>query len=154
MKRIGLVAIALIISSFGIVGCSNPDTPAGYVGYIRQGSIVGRARFYGTQTGPTSTGLGWLLSAINVQVTPLTLDEGFGGDSAVLSKDNLQVSFAVHTVLRVRPDGVQDLVDHFSSANAGDPPRAAYDMYFKAPLRTFARDEIQRFTSFEIKDNI
>ena len=30
-----------------VVGSSNPFTPAGYVGYLTKGAVVGQARFYG-----------------------------------------------------------------------------------------------------------
>lgn len=148
MRKIGRALWALLL----IAGCSNPSTPAGHVGYCVHGAFVGRDSFYGMQTGPTSTGLGWLLSCSNVPVTPLTFDEPFTGDSAILSKDNLTISFAVHTVLRVKPEGVRTLVEQFSAG--GDPVQRAYKEYVQAPLRTFARNELQKFESFAIKDNI
>ena len=35
------------------------------------------------ETGPTSTGLGWLLDVVNVSVTPYTYSEEFAGESSV-----------------------------------------------------------------------
>ncbi len=39
------------------------------------GAILGKSRFYALQSGPTSSGLGWLLSVINVSVTPYTYSD-------------------------------------------------------------------------------
>jgi hypothetical protein len=36
------------------LGSRNPFTPAGYVGYLTKGAVVGKAYFYGIQRGPTS----------------------------------------------------------------------------------------------------
>src|ERR1043166_2772897 len=103
----------LMLSALLLVGCSNPSTPAGYVGYVTQGAWFGHDRFYAMQTGPTSTGLGWLLSATNVSVTPYTYHEPM----QVLSHDNLQVSFQVHVVWKVRGDhdSVKTFIEKFST---------------------------------------
>ncbi|MGH9201480.1 MAG: hypothetical protein ACRD2A_09605, partial [Vicinamibacterales bacterium] len=45
----------------------------------------------------------WLFDVTNVSVTPYTYTEEFVGEHAVLSRDNLTISFAVHTVWRVHP---------------------------------------------------
>jgi hypothetical protein len=61
-----VMAIATLVCS-----CSNPSTPAGYVGYVGKESIaIGHDEFMTTQDGPTSTGLGWRLRVLNVSVTP------------------------------------------------------------------------------------
>ena len=62
------------------LGSSNPFTPAGYVGYLTKGAIVGRSHFYGIQRGPTSSGRAWLLDVTNVSVTPYTLHRGLHGE--------------------------------------------------------------------------
>ncbi|MBI4143188.1 hypothetical protein HY480_04920 [Candidatus Uhrbacteria bacterium] len=142
----------------GCMGCSNPETPAGYVGYVTHGSIMGKAEYVGTQLGPTSTGCGWLLNVVNVSITPYTYSEAFSGPSAVLSKDNLKIEFAVHAVFRIRRDEVKDFVENYSTL-AGDNPsdkvvQDAYDNFLKEPLRTFARDEIQKYNGLDVKDQI
>jgi hypothetical protein len=88
---------ALIAACVWLLGSTNPFTPAGYVGYLTRGAVFGRATFYGIQRGPTSAGRSWLLDAMNVSITPYTYTEDFVGDEAVLSRDNLMISFAVHT---------------------------------------------------------
>src|SRR5262245_37618111 len=84
------------------VGSRNPVTPAGYVGYLTQGAVLGKTRYYGMQKGPTSSGRTWLLDVVNVSITPYTYTEDFTAHNSVLSKDNLKISFRVHVVWRVR----------------------------------------------------
>jgi regulator of protease activity HflC (stomatin/prohibitin superfamily) len=136
----------------------NPTTPPGYVGYVTQGALVGRAGFYGLQTGPTSSGLGWLLDVINVSVTPYTYSEEFAGDNSVLAADSLKVGFRVHVVWRVIPDRVQAFVERYSALQPGDSSdrivELAYGNFLREPFRTYARDEVQKYKGLEIKDNI
>ncbi len=162
MKQKGLSAVifplVIVCAVAWLLGTSNPQTPAGYVGYLTQGAIFGKAHFYGLQTGPTSAGRHWLLSVLNVSVTPYTYTEQFARDDAVLSKDNLKVSFRVHIVWKVQPDLVKDLVERFSTLSDERQPdkvvQVAYDNFLKEPLRTYARDEIQRLNGLDIKEQI
>src|SRR5438093_9660706 len=98
---LALFALGILLAAW-FLGSSNPVTPAGYVGYLTQGAVMGKTKFYGLQTGPTSPGRTWLLHAVNVSITPYTYNEEFVGNEAVLSKDNLKVSFRVHIVWKVR----------------------------------------------------
>ncbi|MBI2446515.1 MAG: hypothetical protein HYV51_01700 [Parcubacteria group bacterium] len=156
MKRI--IFLALVIGSFGLVGCSNPSTPAGYVGYVTQGAWFGHDRFYNMQTGPTSTGLGWLLDAHNISVTPYTYHEPM----TVLSKDNLKVSFQVHIVWRVKPEHeqVKLFVEKYTTLERGDDKNpnkvveVAYGNFLKEPLRTATRDEVQALDALALKERI
>ena len=77
MRALLLVAV---VSLLGLTACKNPGTPAGYVGYLTRGAIVGKASYVGMQTGPTSYGLSWLVSVMNVSVTPFSYAEAFGGE--------------------------------------------------------------------------
>jgi len=158
-----IIAAAVLVAAPLVLGnmfnlFSNPATPAGYVGYVSRGALVGRNEFYGLQTGPTSTGLGWMLNVINVSVTPFTFSEEFVGDSTVLSADSLKIAFRVHVVWRVKPEGVREFIERFSTLRANDNPdrivQVAYNNFLREPLRTYARDEVQRFKGLEIKDNI
>lgn len=152
-----LAGIALAV---WILGSRNPFTPAGYVGYLTRGAVVGQSRFYGVQRGPVSPGRSWLLSVTNVSVTPYTYSEDFVGDEAVLSRDNLKIGFRVHTVWRVDAAKVRDFIEGFSttvSRNAieRDPDaivKVAYANFVREPLRTFARDEVQRRNGLEVKE--
>jgi len=145
-----------------LLGSRNPYTPAGYVGYLTKGAVFGQARFYGVQRGPISAGRGWLLEVANVSVTPYTYTEEFVGDQAVLSRDNLKISFAVHTVWRL-DDGKVPLFMERYSTTIGDRDtekapdaivRIAYANFVREPLRTYARDEVQRRHGLAVKDEL
>jgi regulator of protease activity HflC (stomatin/prohibitin superfamily) len=161
-RAITLIVVAAIVSFVFLGGASrflrNPSTPPGYVGYITRGALIGQAHFYGLQTGPTSSGLGWLLDVINVSVTPYTYTEEFTGESSVLSTDSLKIAFRVHIVWRVLPDRVREFVEHYSTLQQGDNPdrivQLAYANFIREPLRTYARDEVQKYKGLEVKDNI
>lgn len=162
MKRFGLPAAAAVVLLFAtliwLAGTRNPATPAGYVGYLTQGAVFGKATFWGLQTGPTSPGRTWLLSVVNISVTPYSYTEDFSGSESVLSKDNLKVSFRVHVVWRVRADRVKDFIERYSTLyddrDSDKVVRVAYNNFLREPLRTYARDEIQRLNGLEIKDRI
>jgi len=149
---------ATTVAMVALSGCANVETPAGYVGYITQGAYIRKAHFYGLQTGPTSSGLGWLLRVTNVSVTPYTYTEEFTADSAVLSRDNLRVAFRVHVLWRVNAERVKDFVEHYSTLEEGGQPEkivaVAYRNFVREPLRTYARDEVQKLNGLEIKDRI
>lgn len=156
-----LLAAAL---TFGVwlLGSHNPYTPAGYVGYLTKGAVFGQSRFYGVQRGPTSPGRGWLLDVTNVSVTPYTYTEEFVGDHSVLSRDNLKISFAVHTVWRVDENRIPLFMERFSTTvTNGDTEKSpdsivkvAYGHFVREPLRTYARDEVQRRNGLIVKDDL
>src|SRR6188508_1726357 len=154
-----LVAMVL----FWLMGSRNPVTPAGYVGYLTKGAVIGKTRFYGVQRGPVSPGRTWLLNVTNVSITPYTYNEDFTGNEAVLSRDNLKISFRVHTVWRVDEAQVPLFMERYSTTvtNHRGTERApdsivevAYSNFVKEPLRTFARDEVQRRNGLEVKDEL
>jgi regulator of protease activity HflC (stomatin/prohibitin superfamily) len=142
------------------LGARNPFTPAGYVGYLTKGAVVGKAQFYGVQRGPTSAGRTWLLDVTNVSITPYTYSEDFTGADAVLSRDNLKIAFRVHTVWRVDDGKIPLFMERFSTTASPreiekDPDtivKVAYGNFVREPLRTFARDEVQRRNGLEVKD--
>jgi regulator of protease activity HflC (stomatin/prohibitin superfamily) len=167
VRRAGVVlALAvLVLAMFAVVwlgGSANPFTPAGYVGYLTKGAVFGHSRFYGIQRGPTSPGRTWLLDVINVSITPYTYHEDFVGDEAVLSRDNLQIGFRVHMVWRIDENRVPLFMDRFSTTVNADAiekepdalVKVAYMNFVREPLRTFARDEVQRRNGLEVKDEL
>lgn len=155
-----LVVILGVVLIGWLIGSSNPFTPAGYVGYLTKGAVMGHSRFYGTQRGPTSPGRTWLLEVTNVSVTPYTYTEDFSHDEAVLSRDNLKIAFEVHTVWRIDETKVPLFMDRFSTTVGRDAleknPDAivttAYNHFVRETLRTYARDEVQRRNGLEVKD--
>jgi regulator of protease activity HflC (stomatin/prohibitin superfamily) len=154
----GILALALAYVLIALLFFSNPETPAGYVGYVTQGSVFGKTKFVGLQTGPCSTGRQWLVSAQNISVTPYTYSENFIDDESVMSKDNLKVGFRVHICWQLNPAMIKEFVEKYSTIDRGDSSdkvvKTAYDYFLKEPLRTYARDEIQKYNGLEIKDNI
>ena len=145
-----LVAAVLVLTA-----CSNPSTPAGYVGYLTRGALVGKASYVGLQTGPTSYGLGWMLSVFNVSVTPFTYSEDFTGEGAVLTHDKLMVGFRAHTVFRVRPDRVKEFMEQFTTLGEGkDQVQVAFANVLKEPLRTEIRVAVARYDAFALNENI
>ena len=142
------------------LGSRNPFTPAGYVGYLTKGAVIGQSRFYGIQKGPTSAGRTWLLDVTNVSVTPYTYTENFTGEDAVLSRDNLKIAFRVHTVWRIDDTRIPIFMERFSttmqSAQHDKEPdsivQVAYGNFVREPLKTYARDEVQRRNGLEVKD--
>ena len=154
-----VVLLGLVVIGWSL-GSANPFTPAGYVGYLTKGAVIGQSRFYGTQRGPTSPGRTWLLDVTNVSITPYTYTEDFSQGDAVLSRDNLKIAFQVHTVWHVDDARVPLFMDRFSttvgrSALEKDPDaivKVAYGNFVREPLRTFARDEVQRRNGLEVKD--
>jgi regulator of protease activity HflC (stomatin/prohibitin superfamily) len=157
-KILAAIAAAVLLIVTGIVwftGSSNPTTPAGYVGYVTKGAVFGKASYEGLQTGPTSYGRTWLADVVNVSITPTTLDENFGAGSEVLSRDQLKLTFAVHTLFTVRPDGVRELVEKFSALNdKGDLTENAFHQFIREPLRTQARQEVESHAAMEVGQRI
>ena len=157
-----VLSVALGTGIVWLIGSSNPFTPAGYVGYLTKGAIMGQSRFYGVQRGPTSPGRTWLLKATNISITPYTYSETFSGEDAVLSRDNLKIAFRVHTVWRVDDQRVPLFMDRFSTtltrAIAEKDPDAivkvAYEHFVREPLKTYARDEVQRRNGLLVKDEL
>src|SRR5882757_8642340 len=143
----------ITVLALSIIGCSNPSTPAGYVGYVTKHPYTMPARFYELQTGPTSTGLGWRLEVTNISVTPNTSTEHFVGPDAVLAKDNLRIEFRAHMLWKVDPENVRTFVEIYGETG-GNPEKMAYDNFIKEPFLTYTRDEVQKYNGLEIKDNI
>jgi regulator of protease activity HflC (stomatin/prohibitin superfamily) len=153
-------AAVLCATFIWLLGSRNPFTPAGYVGYLTKGAVLGHTRFYGIQKGPTSPGRTWLLDVTNVSVTPYTYTENFTGEDAVLSRDNLKIAFRVHTVWRVDDTQIPLFMERFSTTvsrqdHDKEPDsivQVAYGNFVREPLKTYARDEVQRRNGLEVKD--
>jgi regulator of protease activity HflC (stomatin/prohibitin superfamily) len=158
-----LIAGVIVIGASTFVwlaGSRNPYTPAGYVGYLTKGAVMGQSRYYGVQRGPTSPGRTWMLEVNNVSITPYTYTEEFIGNEAVLSRDNLKIGFRVHTVWHVDDQRVPLFMERFSTTVASDAVqkdpdaivKVAYAHFVREPLRTYALDEVQRRNGLEVKD--
>jgi regulator of protease activity HflC (stomatin/prohibitin superfamily) len=152
MRRI-LALLALGFCCLAWIGCTNPSTPAGSVGYVTKHPYLFPARFYELQTGPTSTGLGWMLFVTNISVTPNTSTEEFTGQNAVLAKDNLHIEFRAHLLWKIDPENVKLFVEKYGETGP-NPLEYAYDNFIKEPFRTYTRDEVQKYNGLDVKDNI
>jgi regulator of protease activity HflC (stomatin/prohibitin superfamily) len=158
------IATATVIVSFvafivWIFGSSNPETKAGYVGYLTRGAVFGSTQYVGLQTGPTSYGKSWMMEVENVSITPTRLTESFGEGSEVLSKDALKLTFQVHTLFKVQADKVKDLVEGYSALEdikkaKTDLTEDAFMHFIREPLRTQARKEVESFKAMEVGQNI
>jgi len=154
------VVFMFVVAFVWMVGSRNPYTPAGYVGYLTKGAVFGQSRFFGVQRGPISSGRTWLLDVTNVSVTPYTYTENFTGEDAVLSRDNLKIGFRVHTVWRIDESRVPLFMERFSTTVAATGHdrapdsivQVAYGNFVREPLKTYARDEVQRRNGLEVKD--
>lgn len=159
-KAVGIVFGPIFVFAFIIwlLGTSNPKTDAGYVGYLTRGAIFGQTKFVGLQDGPTSPGRGWLLRVRNVSITPYSIAEPFQGDTAVLSKDNMQVAFQVHVVWKIDKAKAKEFFEKYATLNdyKGETPllTGAYNDFLKENVRTISRSEVQKYNGLDIKDRI
>lgn len=167
MKALRVIAAAL--AAFGVItlivwmcGSSNVETPGGYVGYVTQGAVFTQKHYVGTQVGPVSSGRTWMYHVVNVSVTPFSFDEEFqqSAGTSVLSKDEMQISFSVHTIFRIHPDGVKDFVEKFSTLAEDKENQSekvvkdAYNNFLKERIRMYARDAVQKRGWQELIGNI
>ena len=144
-----------VIAALALAGCHNPSTPAGYVGYLTRGAVIGKTSYVGLQTGPTSYGMGWMMDVYNVSVTPFTYSEDFTGEGAVLTKDKLTVGFRAHTIFRVRPARVKEFMEQYTTlADAKDQVQFAFANFLKEPLRTEIRVAVASYDAFALNENI
>jgi regulator of protease activity HflC (stomatin/prohibitin superfamily) len=154
---IAIITAAVLSGAVWLIGSENPETPAGYVGYLTQGALFGETQFWGVQTGPSSPGRTWMLYVVNVSITPYTYTEPFEGPGSVLSKDRLSVQFSVHVTWKVRADRVREFVEKYAYGDSSSPDRLVLDAYknfLQEPLRSFARDEVQKLHSMDISDQM
>jgi regulator of protease activity HflC (stomatin/prohibitin superfamily) len=153
-----LIILLLLVGCAWFVFSSNPVTPAGYIGYITQGSVLGQARFVKMQMGPGSPSRGWLYSGVNVSITPYTYSEPFTGESAILAKDNLKLQFQAHMLWQIDSERAQEFFEKYSTLEEGATPdkiaHTAYRNRLQEPFRTKIRDEIQALPGLDVKQNI
>jgi regulator of protease activity HflC (stomatin/prohibitin superfamily) len=153
--RFPWLASLLLLPALALTGCQNPSTPAGYVGYLTRGAVIGKTSYIGLQTGPTSYGLGWMMHVYNVSVTPFTYSEDFTGEGAVLTRDKLTVGFRAHTIFRVRPDRVKEFMEQYTTLNdSKDQVQFAFANFVKEPLRTEIRVAVASYDAFALNENI
>jgi regulator of protease activity HflC (stomatin/prohibitin superfamily) len=133
-----LLAAALL---GGLAACTNPETPAGHEGYVYHVPMVfGKLDYRQTLTGPSSTGVSWRLFVENIDMRAQSYSEDF----ALLTRDNLNVSFQVSTRIALRPGSVREVVEQYGGVNW-------YAWNVKEPLRTTIRREVMEVSAIEIQ---
>ena len=121
----------LLLAALGLSACTNPQTPAGFEGYVYHVPLIfGKSEFRSTMVGPSSTGLSWRLHVENVDMRAKSQSEQFN----LLTSDNLNVAFEVNTRLRVRPGGSKEIVEEWGTD--------WYDRNVREPLRTVIRSTL------------
>lgn len=142
MRRIEWMVAMLITISF-LTGCSNPSTPAGHEGYVRENPrIWGKGGFKGALKGPANYGVSlWRNEVENVDFRPQTYAENF----KILAKDELNISFRFQTIIKVKPGTIKTVVEEFAGAKF-------YPRYIKEPLRAMVRKNVQTLESRQVKE--
>jgi regulator of protease activity HflC (stomatin/prohibitin superfamily) len=135
--RTVLAALSLAI----LAACTNPETPAGYQGYVYHVPlVVGKMEYRETLTGPASTGVSWRLFVENIDMRAQSYSEDF----SMLTRDNLNVVFQVSTRIAVRPGSVREVVEQYGGADW-------YNLNVKEPLRTTIRREVMEVSAIDIQ---
>jgi regulator of protease activity HflC (stomatin/prohibitin superfamily) len=150
MRVFTLIVLASWLAAFSLVatGCTNPHTPAGHEGYVFEDPrVLGEGGFRGAVRGPGNYGVSAFRNRIiNIDMRPTTYTEQF----AILVKDDLNVAFSVHAVMKATNGKVASIVEEF-----GGPQW--YERFVKEPFRTIVRQSVQGYSSRELKaerDNI
>ena len=132
----------LAAATLGTGGCTNPHSPAGHEGYVFEDPrAFGEGGFRGAVHGPGNYGISaWRNRVVNIDMRPATYTEEF----SILVKDDLNVAFRVHAVMKVEQDQVQSVVEEFGAEHW-------YHRFIKEPFRTIVRKSVQEYASRELK---
>lgn len=123
------------------LGCTNPETPAGFEGYVyRLPLVLGKMSYERTLTGPASTSLSWRLYVTNIDMRARNYPEDF----SLLTRDNLSVTFQVSTRIQLRPGSVRTVVEQWGA-------ETWYEWNVKEPLRTIVRRNVIDVSAIEIQ---
>jgi regulator of protease activity HflC (stomatin/prohibitin superfamily) len=139
-----LVAVIILLGScFFFIGCTNPSTPAGNEGYVKENPRVwGKGGFRGPLIGPANYGVSlWRNEVENVDFRPQTYAETFN----ILAKDELNISFRFQTIIKVKPGTIRSVVEEYAGTQF-------YPRYIKEPLRAMVRQNVQTLESREVKE--
>jgi regulator of protease activity HflC (stomatin/prohibitin superfamily) len=143
--RAGLAALCMAGAIGATSGCgfTNPSVPAGHEGYrVNKPYFMGKHEFIDTLKGPVSTGLAWrdFVDPV-IDMRPQTYSEDF----EILSKDNLNVKFQAHAIIKLRDGSCQEVVEEYGGADW-------YARNVKEPYRTMVRESVRPNMAYEIKD--
>ncbi len=151
MRRILTIAIVAVMGFALLQGCTgitNPEVPAGHEGYIySRPYYFGQGGYVTTLKGPAKLGISWRKFAQIIDMRTRTYTEPFMNESSVLAKDNLRIEFQAHLICHIEEDGSKRVVEKWMGEQW-------YSQSVKEVFRTTVRDEIQKYESLEIKNNI
>ncbi|WP_028581982.1 SPFH domain-containing protein [Desulfogranum japonicum] len=135
--------LILLLCSVWLTACTNPSTPAGHEGYVKENPRVwGKGGFKGTLKGPANYGVSlWRNEVENVDFRPQTYAESFN----ILAKDELNISFRFQTIIKVKPGTIKSVVEEFAGEKF-------YPRYIKEPLRAMVRKHVQTLESRQVKE--
>jgi hypothetical protein len=138
-----LFSVILAFSVFFLVGCSNPSTPAGFEGYVKESPRVwGKGGFRGSLQGPENFGVSlWRNQVENVDFRPQTYAETFN----ILAKDELNISFRFQTIIKVKKGTIKLVVEEYAGSKF-------YHRYIREPLRAMIRKNVQSLESRQVKE--
>ena len=137
MKRI-LLTFTMVLA---LGACSNPETPAGFEGYVYHVPLAfGKMAYRDSLRGPSSTGLSWRLYVENIDMRAKSYLEKF----SLLTEDNLSVSFEVTTRIELKPGSVKQVVESWGGEKW-------YDWNVKEPLRTVVRRQVVTVSATDIQ---
>lgn len=141
MKKFSL--LILLGSLVYLWGCTNPSTPAGHEGYVKENPrIWGKGGFRGALKGPANYGVSlWRNEVENVDFRPQTYAESFN----ILAKDELNISFRFQTIIKVKPGTVKTVVEGYAGSKF-------YSRYIKEPFRAMVRKNVQTLESRQVKE--
>ncbi|HEY5944142.1 MAG TPA: SPFH domain-containing protein [Kofleriaceae bacterium] len=124
-----------------LVGCTNPEVPQGYEGYIyREPLWFGRMEYRASLRGPATTGISWRLYTDNVDMRAKSYKEDF----QLLTHDNLKVSFEVNTRIKLKDGSVKEIVEQWGGAKW-------YEWNVKEQLRTIVREQVTLVSATDIQ---
>ena len=133
--------IRTAILSFLLFGCTNPEVPQGYEGYIYNKPLAfGRMEFREALRGPATTGASWRLYTENVDMRAKSYKEDF----QLLTHDNLSVSFEVNTRIKLKDGSVKEIVEQWGGVTW-------YEWNVKEQLRTIVREQVTRVSATDIQ---
>ena len=135
--------LLMVATLFFAMGCTNPSTPPGHEGYIRENPrIFGKGGFRGALKGPANFGVSlWRNEVMNVDFRPQTYGETFN----ILTKDELNISFRFQTIIKVKPGTIRTVVEEFGGKDF-------YKRYIREPLRSMVRKSVQELASRQVKE--
>lgn len=138
----GIAIIVSMVACMNLVGCSNPETPAGYEGYVVENPrLWGKGGFRGVVNGPGNYGASvWNNNVKNVDMRPNTYNEPF----SIIASNGLKVNITWQSVIKPKSGSVQEVVEGYGGVDY-------YERFIQKPLRSRVRGKIQSIDAMEIK---